>query len=115
MNRFLSSIIFTGTLCSTFIGSTSAYNSNIICDSTKMIVKNTNSSDYFDLNCSSSEVKQLERYKTLPNLNERNTNEGLISSASSFFGEMRNLTEDEEHAYIVALDNLSESTGVTLF
>lgn len=40
---------------------------------------------------------------------------GIIEDAKELFGEMRNLTPEEQEAYSKSLDRISEDTGIQLF
>lgn len=70
----------------------------------------SSSNDYESLGDSNSDVY---RFKDI--YDTKQSNKGIITKSLDLFGDMRNLTEEEEVSYSKGLDRISEETGVTMF
>jgi len=70
----------------------------------------SSSNDYESLGDSNSDI-----YRGTDIYSYKNNGNGIIERSLDLFGDMRNLTEDEQQSCMQGLADISEATGVSLF
>lgn len=112
ISKDLKAIVLSGTLMLSLSSANMATDTsfNLVNSYANFESVKSSSNDYETLGDSSSDVYKVENIYNL-----RKDSGGIIQNSVDLFGDMRNLTKEEENSYAKGLAEMSESTGVTLF